>query len=118
MYGVTPAAGFAVYASGDADYPYVVTGLAGDFKVDGGERDVDYSYDYPSSTLQILTGKLMTVSMRDGVAQTERDRIVVPKSNTAGANVTLAGIKVDVSGDPSDSAFEIESGASAKLTLA
>ena len=121
VYGVTPAAGCLVLASSAADiaagYPYAVTGLAGDFKVDGGERDVDYSYDYPSSTLKILTGKPMTVSMRDGVAQTGRDRIVVPSSNT-NADVTLAGIKVDVSGDPNDSAFAIYSGASAKLTLA
>ncbi len=115
MYGVTPVEGFAVYDSGDADYPFTVAGLTGDFKVEGGEPGTDYSYEYKSSTLKILTGKSMTVSMRDGVAQTERDRIVVPVNTNA--DVALAGVDVRLSGDD-DCAFQIELGASAKVTLA
>ena len=57
VYGVTPVEGFAVYDSGDADYPFTVAGLTGDFQVDGGEPGADYSYDYPSSTLKILTDR-------------------------------------------------------------
>ncbi len=115
VYGVTPVEGFAVYDSGDADYPFTVAGLTGDFKVEGGEPGTDYSYEYKSSTLKILTGKSMTVSMRDGVAQTERDRIVVPVNTNA--DVALAGVDVRLSGDD-DCAFQIELGASAKVTLA
>ena len=105
---MTPVEGFAVYDSGDADYPFTVAGLTGDFKVEGGEPGTDYSYEYKSSTLKILTGKSMTVSMRDGVAQTERDRIVVPVNTNA--DVALAGVDVRLSGDD-DCAFQIELGA-------
>ncbi len=123
VYGVTPASGFAVHDSGDAGYPYAVAGAAGDFKVDGGTRGVDYSYDYPTSTLKVLTGIPVTISMRDGVAQTERDRIAV---TGAAADVTLAGVKIDVSGDLDEygdprlsaCAFAIGSGSSASVTLA
>lgn len=115
VYGVTPVEGFAVYDSGDADYPFTVAGLTGDFQVDGGEPGADYSYDYPSSTLKILTGKPMSVSMSDGVAQTERDRIVVPSGTNA--DVALAGVDVRLSGDD-DCAFEVQPGASANVTLA
>ena len=116
VYGVTPVEGFAVYDSGDADYPFTVAGLTGDFKVEGGEPGTDYSYEYKSSTLKILTDVPLSVSMRDGVEQTKRDRIEMFESEVA--NVTLAGVRIDASGDEYGCAFAMGPRSLANVTLA
>ncbi len=112
------AAGFVVRdnpMAGKEAYPYAVAALTGDFAVMGGASGKDYSYE--GGVLSMLTGAPMAVSMKDGVPQTKADRIVVPSSNKA-ANITLAGIDIDASGSAWVCAFTIESGVSAKLTLA
>ena len=115
VYGKSPVAGCRVFDSGDVNYPLAVSGLAGDFKVEGGSLGSDYSYDYAAGELSILTGEQLTLSMRDGIAQTARDRIVVPEG--VAANVTLSDVDIDLGGD-NDCAFQIVPGAKANVALA
>lgn len=115
VYGIEPAAGCLVYGSGDAGYPYAVSGPAGEFEVVGGELGAGYSYDYASGVLSVETESQLEISMRNGVSATRRDRIVVPEGKNA--DIVLAGVDINLGGND-DCAFQITPGASARITLA
>lgn len=72
----------------------------GDFEVTG---DLDsYSYDSASHTLNITGSGAVTIS-----GTTTQDTILIPATNTSGANITLNGVNIDVSGTINTCAFKI-----------
>ena len=84
----------------------------GDFKVTGDVSKVSYA----SNTLTIQNGADVTITMRNAGATTTSDRILVPSG--AKANVTLAGVSIDMSDKNNTTAFMIEGGdANVALTL-
>ncbi|MCH5280792.1 MAG: hypothetical protein J1E61_04925 [Lachnospiraceae bacterium] len=89
----------------------------GDFIVTGGTKDIDYSFG--DGILQIHTDTPITIQNMDPSVPTE-DRIEVEKD--VDANITLAGINVDVSSVPegdSDgrAAFKIGDNSAGNVTI-
>ena len=82
--------------------------------VTGGTEGTDYTYT--GSVLTVISNKALTIANTAGVSTT-KDRIEIASS--AGANITLAGVNIDVSSSASIAAFKITSAAGAvNLTLA
>ena len=120
--GVTPDAGFAVFEDGTHEgYPFAVIYATGDFEVSGEGLvwNEDYAYSYETHVLTILSGKGITVGMRAGVAQTKTDRIVVKTDDAAvRANLTLAGVNIDVPDTDNVAALQVDSEGGLDLALA
>lgn len=121
VYGVEPVSGYALGANEDSregDYPWRVYST-GDFDVWGGAYGTDYEYgpfvvgDY--NILTVKTSTPLTISMKDGVSETTTDTVV---TSDDGANVTLAGVNIDVSGKDDVAAMSIALGTTLDLTLA
>jgi hypothetical protein len=99
---------------------YAVTAGAFDitFTSDGSDPTLGTHFSYAGNTLTILQGDDYTISMASLGAITT-DRIVVQQGLT-GVNITLNGVKIDRSADPSGTdaaaAFNM-SGATVNLTL-
>ena len=120
VYGVGLTSGYALGANEDGhkdSFPHRVYST-GDFNVQGGAYGADLEYapgsaDAPG-VLTINTSTSLTISMKDGVTDPTKDTIVTVAD---GANVTLAGVNIDVSGKPGAAAMSVASG-SLNLTLA
>ena len=120
VYGVGLTSGYALGANEDGhkdSFPHRVYST-GDFNVQGGAYGADFEYapgsaDAPG-VLTINTSTSLTISMKDGVTDPTKDTIVTVAD---GANVTLAGVNIDVSGKPGAAAMSVASG-SLNLTLA
>jgi hypothetical protein len=85
----------------------------GAFTVTDGTYGTDYSY--ASNTLTILTNTEITIANTNPATATTTDKIVV--SSSAGANITLAGVNIDLS-SAGAAAFDIATIAGAvNLTL-
>ena len=85
----------------------------GAFTVTGGQQDTDYTY--ADNTLTVNTGAVLTIKNTDSTTSTA-DKIVVMSGVTA--NITLDGVKIDVSSNENSCAFAVKSGAKLNLTLA
>ena len=85
----------------------------GAFTVTGGQQNTDYTY--ADNTLTVNTGAVLTIKNTDSTTSTE-DKIVVAENVTA--NITLDGVKIDVSSDENSCAFAVKSVAKLNLTLA
>lgn len=114
VYGVEPASGYALGANEDSregDYPWRVYST-GDFDVWGGAYGTDYECgpfvvgDY--NILTVKTSTPLTLSMKDGVSETTTDTIV---TSDDGANVTLAGVKIDMTEKEKTAAMSVADGA-------
>lgn len=108
VYGVEPASGYALGANEDSregDYPWRVYST-GDFAVEGGAYGVDYEYD--SNILTVKFPTPLTISMKDGATVPTTDTIV---TDSEGANVTLAGVKIDVTEKEKTAAMSVADGA-------
>ena len=81
---------------------------AGVLSVTGGTEDIDYKYQ--SNVLTILTGTPLTIS-----GTTTQDRIEV--ASDVSANITLAGVNIDVSGTENACAFKIEDESEGNVTI-
>ncbi|QOS68201.1 hypothetical protein GS424_017245 [Eggerthella guodeyinii] len=109
VYGIEPASGFALGANTDAladEYP-VRAYSTGDFHVTGGEYGKDYEYGFTNELqtfgkLTVEDGAKLTISMREGAPSPTSDIIEVPEGK---AHVTLAGVKIDATGQPGVAAF-------------
>jgi len=90
----------------------------GAFTVTGGTLGTDYSY--ASNTLEIKTSVPITIANTTPATATTTDKIVVNSAVDKTANITLAGVNIDLSGANDDAAaFEITSTAGAvNITLA
>ncbi|RHO54359.1 hypothetical protein DW091_17760 [Eubacterium sp. AM05-23] len=87
--------------------------IVGAFTVTGGQQDTDYTY--ADNTLTVNTGAVLTIKNTDSTTSTA-DKIVVMSGVTA--NITLDGVKIDVSSNENSCAFAVKSGAKLNLTLA
>lgn len=86
----------------------------GEFQVEGGTQDVDYSYgDNRGGTLTVLTDTPLTISNADKNTQTS-DKIYIAPNVTA--NVTLNGVNISVR-DWGPGIY-VQEGATLNLTLA
>lgn len=97
-------------------------GETGDFTVEGGAGGEDY--DYSDHVLTIKTSTQLTIGMATPGATTTTDRIVV--TDGVSAYITLAGVKIDMSGTGNSvgsstwagvPAFEIASDSSGNVTV-
>ena len=134
VYGVVPAAGYAVEnntaADTKEDHPFRVAPYAtGDFVVTGGEAKKDYAF--ANKVLTVKSETPLTIGMADtakadisytdadGNAKTAKgtstDRIVTKVGEAQTAHVTLDGVVID-RGDKSQSALDSMQGA-LELTL-
>lgn len=125
QYGPYIPDGYAVKGP-RADGYYHLEPIASEFAVSGGTEGTDYRYDTASHTLHILTAAPMTLSMAEGVTQTTTDSIFV--EDGVSANLTLAGVKIDLSatgeyssgggtGTPGVPAFQIADNSSGNVSL-
>lgn len=87
----------------------VLAGETGDFTVIGGNNGTDYKYE--NDTLTILTGTPITIS-----GTTTRDKIAV--ASTVMGNITLDGVKIDVSGTNGACAIDMQNAGVCTITLA
>ncbi|ALU13606.1 hypothetical protein ACH52_0786 [Eubacterium limosum] len=85
----------------------------GDFTVTGDSSG--YAYDVDTKTLTVKTDTALTIKNTDSTTSTA-DKIVVMSGVTA--NITLDGVKIDVSSDENSCAFAVKSGTVLNLTLA
>ena len=85
--------------------------IVGDFTVTGGKKDEDYTYE--NNVLTIKTATAVTIANTDPSTSTT-DRIEVEE--WAFANITLAGVNIDVSDKSDTAAFKNNS--SVQITLA
>ena len=85
---------------------------AGAFTVDGGVEGTDYTY--ADGVLTIKTATPMTIKNSNPEIATT-DRIVVAKD--VSANITLAGVNIDVSGKYYAAAFEIKNDSTGDVTI-
>lgn len=83
----------------------------GNFNIDGGTQNTDYSYS--GGVLTILTDTELTISNTNSSTATS-DRIVV--NDDVNANITLAGVNIQAPANTS--AIDVPNGASLTLTLA
>ena len=74
----------------------------------------DYTYPADTGVLTILSTKAVTIRNADGVAKTT-DRIMV--ADGVSANITLAGVNIDVSAQEMTAAFEIAYLSSGNVTI-
>jgi|GEM_PF-5742132 len=89
----------------------------GAFTVTGGTLGTDYSY--ANHILSILTDAAITIANATPTTATTTDKIVVNSPADKTANITLAGVNIDLSSADDVAAFEITSTAGAvNLTLA
>ncbi len=83
-----------------------------DFTISGGKVDEDYvGYE---DTLYILKDTPLTIANKRGVTTTN-DKIVVAKD--VSANITLAGVNIDVSATPDACAFKIRDDSAGNVTI-
>ena len=85
-----------------------------DFKVTGGEYGVDYNYSEDDTTLYILTETAVTIRNKDDVSETT-DKIAV--GDGINANITLAGVNIDVSETDFACAFRIADNSTGEVTI-
>jgi hypothetical protein len=81
-----------------------------------GQTATDFFYDKAARILYINSGKFITIGMKDNVA-TATDKLYITNNITAGANITLNGVKIDVSGTSNACAFDVDK-STLNLTLA
>lgn len=123
LYGPYTPDGYAVRGPADDGYYHLVYAPTGDFTVTGGTQDSDYSY--ADGVLTILTGTPLTIQNTDPSTATT-DCILV--ADGVSANITLAGVNIDVSGTGSagsssaagefgEAAFKAGSGGTVTVTL-
>ena len=84
----------------------------GDFTVTGGELGTDYTY--ANGVLTIKTGTAITIKNTDPDAPTTH-RIEVARD--VEADITLAGVNIDVSSNSGTAAFKIADDSSGDLTI-
>ena len=85
---------------------------AGAFTVEGGTAGTDYTY--ADGVLTIKTATPMTIKNSNPEIATT-DRIVVARD--VSANITLAGVNIDVSSEYNTCAFRIEDGSTGNVTI-
>lgn len=85
----------------------------GGFTVSNAIKDEDYTYE--NNELKILTANPITIRNTDPDTATTTERIVVAKD--VSANVTLAGVNIDVSATDNACAFKIEDDSGQDVTL-
>lgn len=85
----------------------------GAFTVSNAIKDEDYTYE--NNELKILTASPITIRNTDPNTATTLDRIVVAKD--VSANVTLAGVNIDVSETNGACAFKIEDDSRQDVTV-
>ena len=83
-----------------------------DFTVTGGERGTDYTYS--DGVLTVLTDTPLTIANKTP-ADATTDTIVV--ADTVSANITLAGVNIDVSGTDYACAFKIADDSTGNVTI-
>ncbi|MCI6552482.1 MAG: S-layer homology domain-containing protein, partial [Lachnospiraceae bacterium] len=94
---------------------YETRQTTGDFTVTGGEYGTDYTYE--NNVLTIRTETAVTIANTDpNIAATDRIEVAMNVS----ANITLAGVNIDVSSSEDTAAFKIadNSGGDVTITLA
>ena len=82
------------------------------FEVTGGTPDNDYTYE--SGVLTIMSEKAITIANKDPNTSTT-DRIEV--ADGISANITLAGVNIDVSTQAYTAAFKIANGSTGSVTI-
>ncbi|MGN0364775.1 MAG: hypothetical protein ACI4E5_02400, partial [Suilimivivens sp.] len=87
---------------------YELSQPTGDFTVTGGEYGTDYTY--AGGVLTIKSGEAIRIS-----GTTKNDTIVVEKGKDA--NITLAGVNIDVSSSRNTAAFKIEDDSAGNVTI-
>ncbi len=85
-----------------------------DFIVTGGSHGTDYAYIELDKTLFILNNKPLTIANKSGM-QKATNQIVVAKD--VSANITLAGVNIDVSGTLGACAFKIADNSTGNVTI-
>ena len=93
---------------------------AGYFAVTGGEEGTDYSYDEDDAVLTIKTDKALTIRNADEYAGVSVPARIEVASTAPGANITLGGVRIDVSATNNAAAFLIpdDYAQDVKITLA
>ena len=86
----------------------------GDFIVEGGVSGTDFTFT--GGVLAFIQPGAYTVSMKAGATIPTTNRIAAASSGTV--NITLSGVRIDLSGIYSNSAFDIASGSAVSLNLA
>ncbi len=86
----------------------------GDFTVSGGTLGTDYDFDTTNGVLIIATGTAITIQNTNPAAATT-NRIEV--ASGVSANITLAGVNIDVSSQYDKAAFKIAHNSSGNVTV-
>ena len=94
------------------DMKEVKAAIAGAFTVTGGQENTDYTY--ANGVLTIQTAAPVTIANTNKAAPTT-DRIEV--ASNVSANITLAGVNIDVSGISNTAAFKIADNSKGNVTI-
>ncbi len=86
----------------------------GDFTVSGGTLGTDYDFDTTNGVLTIKTGTAITIQNTNPSSATT-NRIEV--ASGVSANITLAGVNIDVSSQVDTAAFKIADDSSGNITV-
>ena len=82
------------------------------FVIDGGTEGRDFTYE--AGVLELISNTPMTIKNQN-LGQSTTDRIVIRKN--VNADITLAGVKIDVSGMENAAALKIEDDSSGNVTI-
>lgn len=87
---------------------------AGGLTVSGGTSGTDYKYDSTSNTLTIKTSTALTIKNTEVNNATDTKILV---EDEISANITLAGVNIDVSGTQGACAFQIADNSTGNVTI-